>query len=539
MLATSDLLNRAVARHRDGRADEAEALYRLTLAKAPDEPNALFMLATIDRGRGDHPAALDKLYRACAGAPRRADIHAALGDVQRTIGDHDRAHAAYDKAIAIAPDAASGWLRKAELYLAQDNPNAAAQCLTDGLRFHPHDCDMLDLCGVADVHADRLGHAERVFGLARKLAPERRDLALKHGAACLELGRIQSAIEAFQLWRQDGPENAAVETEMGLALLAAGRLNEGWTAYQARWRVKGKPPPESFTKRAWDGAPVAGKRVLICAEQGIGDQIMFAAGIPALSKAIGSDGTLVLECAPKVMRLFARSWPDVRIEPTRSKSGDGATIHASYGWLAGHEPVDVVGFMADLPRYLLDQCTGDSYLSVDPSLLARWRTWLATLGSGPKIGINARSSLSSPHRDGRAPPIQAWREVFAAIPDACFINLQYDDQEGACWNAVQRETRTSINVPPGLDQFDDLDGVAALIAGLDLVIAAPTAVVSLAGAVGTPTLRLIRGTDWSLFGRAASPFHRSVETIILARDWYGPPAMAPVTAAARRLVNRP
>ncbi|MEZ5669615.1 MAG: tetratricopeptide repeat protein [Alphaproteobacteria bacterium] len=537
----SALLDRAVAHHREGRTDAAAALYRLTLAADPDEPNALTMLAAIDRAGGWHAAARAKLERARGSAPARADIHCALGDVCRTLGDNPAALAAYDAAIASAPQLATARMARAELLLAMNEPARAADGLERAAATLPGQPDLLDLLGVASLRAGRFLRAEQVFAHARALAPRRGDLAVKHGAAALENGRFATAAAAFGDAVAAGVADAAVETERALALLGSGRLDEGWAAYGARWRVNGELPPAPLSRRAWAGQACAGKRVLLCAEQGVGDQLIFAAGIPPLLREIGPDGALIVECAAKLAPLFARAWPAAIIEPARNTVADGAAgmVRASYGWISAHEPIDAVAAMSDLPRHRLDRLDGRPYLVADAAKAAHWRRWLDGLGSGPKIGINARSSIDNAQRAGRVPPIEAWRALFETFPDAQFVNLQYDDPRGTCWAPALAGTGATVSAPPGLDQFDDLDGVAALMAGLDLVVAAPTAVACLAGAIGRPTVRLLRGNDWSMLGRTHSPYSRSMDTVQLAREWYGPAAMAPAVAAARNALARP
>ena len=527
----NDLLTRAVDRHRQGHTEQAEALYRLTLAAEPDEPNALAMLAAIERTRGEHDKARDKLVRAVANAPDRPDFREALGDVSRVLGDHDAAMAAYDTAIETNPERPDAWLRKAALQIADGAIDEALALLDLACSSCRDSAALLDMDGATAINAGFYERAEHSFRRARAVDPDRLDLMVKHGAACLELGRSEQAIVAFKAAIDAGAGTPEVETELALACFVSGRLDEGWDHYEARWQVHGEAPPPALASRAWDGRIRPDLRLLVCAEQGVGDQIMFASGLPALHKAIASSGKLIIECAAKLAPLFARAWPDATVHATEGATGDGR-VRSSYRWLADHEPIDAVTYLGELPRHLMPTIDGKSYLAADPARVDEWRTWLSTLGSGPTIGVCWRSSLSSSHRDHRVPPLAAWRDVFQAFPDAHFINLQYHDPDGRSWGELAHET--PIHTPPGLDQFDDLDGVAALLSGLDLVISAPTAVAALSGALGCPTLRVLRGCDWSLLGRQTSPFFNALDTVLLTRDWHGPTGMQPVIAAARR-----
>lgn len=531
-----DLLTRAVAHHRDGRADQAEALYRLCLAANPGEPNALTMLAAIERSRGMHAPARDKLMRAVQEAPQRLDIWEALGDAHRILGDQSAALAAYDTAVALNPARADGWRRKADLLLAIDATDQALDWLEQACTACIGDSALWDLNGCTSHGAGRFRRAAMAFASALRLAPHRSDLMIKHAAICLELGRMEQAIAGFEASRASEDSSAEVATERGLAKLAAGQLAEGWQDYAARWSVRGAPPPAALANRAWDGTTRAGMRLLVCAEQGIGDQIMFGAGFPALVRALGPDGKLTIECAPKLASLFARAWPQASIEPTRGETSKGMIL-SSYDWIAAYEPLDAVAFMADLHRYLLPEIDGSAYLTADKAKAAHWRRWLAQLGPGPKIGVNWRSSMARPERDSRSPPIEAWHRVLAAFPQAQFVNLQYDDPDGSSWSPACTASSTTVHTPPGLDQFDDLDSVAALMEGLDLVISTPTAVAALSAALARPTLRVLRGCDWTLYGQGRSPF-TDADTVLLPREWYGPSAISPIIAAARNLLDQ-
>lgn len=530
-----DLLSRAVARHREGRADEAEALYRLALVRDPDEPNALFMLAAFDRARGDHRSAMARLVKAIGAAPYRPEFRDALGDVQRVLGDRQSALASYDAAVRIDPQRPAGWLRKADLLIATGAVEEALACLEQACLHCPDDAGLLDLNGVASMDAALYRRAEHAFAAALRWAPGRGDLLVKHALACLELGRLEQAIAGLRSALSGDAGGPAVENELALACFAAGRLDEGWAAYRARWQAKGDAPPAALASRPWDGRLRRDLRLLVCAEQGVGDQIMFAAGLAGLSATIGSQGCLVVECAPKLVPLFTRAWPMAVIQPTDATPvpGTAGLIRASYGWIDAHEPLDAITHLGDLARHMQGRIDGSAYLRPDAARAAQWRDWLGALGSGPKIGICWRSSLSSAHRDNRVPPLVAWRQLFEAFPQARFVNLQYHDPDGSSWAPACAGTETQVHQPPDLNQFDDLDGVAALMDGLDLVVSVPTAVAALSAALGRPTLRILRGCDWALFGRPRRAPRSTQETVMLSREWYGPSAMAPVIAAAR------
>jgi len=129
--------------------------------------------------------------------------------------------------------------------------------------------------------------------------------------------------------------NAQARLNRAILLLLNGDLKDGWRDYAARIDVPGKIPQPAGEQRftAWTGGSLKRTRLLVRAEQGIGDQILFASVIPELAKrALSDGGSLILECEPRLVPLFARSFPQVSVCPAAIKTIGGRTI-ADYGWL--------------------------------------------------------------------------------------------------------------------------------------------------------------------------------------------------------------
>ena len=76
-----------------------------------------------------------------------------------------------------------------------------------------------------------------------------------------------------------------------------------------------------------------------------------------------------------------------------------------------------------------------------------------------------------------------------SVPGIHWVNLQYDDCEAEL-TAVEQQWGVTIHRWADLDIFTDLDGVAALMSALDLVISPATMVAQLAAGIGTPVWRL-------------------------------------------------
>ncbi len=70
------------------------------------------------------------------------------------------------------------------------------------------------------------------------------------------------------------PQDAELHRNLGVLYLLQGRFEEGWNEYRWRWRCPEMPRPK-LPAPLWQGESVEGKRILLYAEQGLGDTFHF------------------------------------------------------------------------------------------------------------------------------------------------------------------------------------------------------------------------------------------------------------------------
>ena len=145
-----------------------------------------------------------------------------------------------------------------------------------------------------------------------------------------------------------------------------------------------------------------------------------------------------------------------------------------------------------LPRYLRPTLghfpLRRGYVVPDPTRVELWRTRLAVLGPGLKIGLAWRSGLQTVRRNRRYPDLSQWTPLWRLTGNH-WVNLQYDPS-AADIRRVEQQWGVRLHQWPDLHLRDDFEAMAALMTALDLVIAPATAVVQLAGSVGAPVWRL-------------------------------------------------
>jgi hypothetical protein len=272
---------------------------------------------------------------------------------------------------------------------------------------------------------------------------------------------------------------ARQRSALGCRLLKSGRFDLGWAEYEAR-HVESGLDWEALGERLWRGQPLHGCTLLVHREQGLGDEIWLAS---CYRELIESARHCSFTCDPRLRALYERSFPTATIlcgEPAASPDPD-------YVVPAGNAC-----------RYLRDDLrrfpSRPGYLVADPARRAAWRARLDALGRGPKVGISWQGGADLSQL--RQAPWELWRELLG-VRGIAWISLQYA-QPRLALDRLRAAWGVDIHELPELDPLDDIDGLAALMSELELVIQVPNTNVHVAGAVGARQWILFR-REWGCF----------------------------------------
>ena len=231
----------------------------------------------------------------------------------------------------------------------------------------------------------------------------------------------------------------------------------------------------NFTYPLWDGkTTLKDKTILLWYEQGIGDTMNWSS---CLSIVTSRAKHIILECQKKLVPLLSRSFPNVEVK-AENRSLD-----------ADRDDFDLHLPMGSLYKHFIDEIMengmASSYLVPDLDRVKFWRDRLYSIGKGPYIGVCWKSSVKSAYRLQHYPPISEWATVFK-VPDVTFVNLQYQDYEDDIAK-VENEFGVKIHNFEDIDQYGDIDEVAALCAALDMVVSTKATPPMISVGVGTPT----------------------------------------------------
>jgi len=402
----------------------------------------------------------------------------------------------------LAPSQPRVWLYLGNAENAGGDADAALKCFRRALEHGPGFAQAHYNCGVIHFHAGRLAAAAEAYSAAIAHEP---DFVMAHsnlGVALEAMGASEAAEAAYDTAAQLDPNHASPRWNKALLQLRNGRYVEGWRLYEWRWAAGKGGPFRQFTGRPlWlGGRNLAGRTVLLHAEQGIGDAIQFARYAPLVA-ALGA--RVILEVFTPLVELC------------KSLAGVSEVVGAG-------DKLPKFDFHCPLMSLPLALGTDEKTIPGETPYLAapeeRRAAWAAKLGPAQRRRI-AFAWKGNPKHEGdamRSVPLDLFARLFGA--EAEFICLQPElSQAEAAILATHGQVR---QFGPALADFAD---TAAILASCDLVISVDTALAHLAGAMAKPTwLLLPQRAEWRWLKQGeTSPWYPTMRLFRGAKpdDW--------------------
>jgi tetratricopeptide (TPR) repeat protein len=489
--SVSPKFRRARRAHENGELDQAERLYVEILGRNPRHFDALHLLGMLNYQRGALDAAERLLRAALQVDSARAEAHADLGLVLLAMDRLGDALAAYEAAHAVAPHDPEPLNGRGVVLLRQGRTHEALACFEQVIALAPDHIDALGNRGNALLKLNRPGAALASYDAGLRHVPKHARLLTNQAIALRRLDRPHEALLGLNRAIASKADFAEARFVESLVKLTLGDFGAGWSAYEQRWATAALAPHRrNFNRPLWLGQePLAGKTILLYAEQGYGDTIQF------------------VRYAPRVAALGARIILEVQRELTRLIAGSMAGF-ADITVIAHGEPLpafDLQCPLMSLPlafRTQLATIPAEVPYLVPPVADVATRTDRCEPGGKPRVGIAWAGDPLHKNDLNRSMRLAALQPLLA-LPHLQFVSLQ--QETGA-------EDAEVMRGHPGFSAggpFRDFAHTAAVIAGLDAVIAVDTAVAHLAGALGKPLYLLLPfGADFRwLRERADSPWY--------------------------------
>lgn len=361
--------------------------------------------------------------------------------------------------------------------LAAEQPAVARWAFIEALRQEPRKWAAMSNLGRAYQDLERYEMAENHYRESLKMQPGNLPGMMGMSTVCVQTGRYRECIE----WA-DKAEKITELTQQkinrGFAHLHLDNVAEGWREYAKgvgfqQWRERKYHFRDDGTPEGiWAGQKDA--KILITAEQGIGDQIAFLSVVPDMIE-LGYH-IAAIECGPKLRNLIQRSFKQFPVHGTQFIDPPGWRVPFTHSCSMS----ELMQYFRRSPRDYPKQ----PYLTVEDDQVAMWRHFLDSKGSMPHIGIAWRGgSRRSTNWRHKSVELEVFKPVFEAFPGAHFVSLEYKDPGNLSdWPLDHYQWATMT---------DDYENTAALVKNLDAIVTVPTSVNHLAGALGVPAFCLM------------------------------------------------
>src|SRR5579883_406132 len=512
---------------RAGRLDEAETVGTRVLKALPDHFDVLHLLGGIKLKRGKAGAALGLLEAAVKTNPRSPDALTNLGLTLAALNRDSDALASFEQALALAPEHVDAQANRGSMLLKLHRPVEALASLDRVVAAAPGHVSAQINRGNALALLERFDEALAQYDALLAIHPEHPEAHFNRGRALASLQRHAEAIAAYDQALSRRPDYARAHLSRGFSLQALNRFEEalasfaavealgpgqgqndarhnaalsrltlgdyrrGFELYEARWLRSNMPQRRSFKKPLWLGEyPLHRKTILLHAEQGLGDTILFARSAPLLAR---SGARVVLEVQPELVSLLARL-EGVAEAIARDDPLPAFDVHCPMGSLPLALHTELASVPAEIP-----------YIKASDARIAEWQTRLAAL-SAPRVAVAWSGRASQANDRNRSIALERLAPLFA-LDRLSFISIQHEPR------AKDAEVLARI---PGLthvgDSLRDFEDTAAVLSLADLVVSVDTSVANLGGAMGRPTwIPLAFNADWRwLLERTDSPWYPTV-----------------------------
>jgi len=452
------LLQDAAALHRTGQLAAAEDIYCKILKKDPRNPDALHLLGLVVAQRGDAPGGRALVEKALAVRDDFPDAHINAAVMASQASDWPRAEHHARQAVVHRPNLDTH-RTLASILLAQGRRDDAIAVLRAASEREPGNVE-----------------ARAAHGRALRLADD------MHMLLSVAQGGLALA-----------PDHPTLHLLCAEAYFGLEQFQDGWREYLHRFRaLEARVADKGYSLPFWSGEDLSERTILVWAEQGPGDEVMYA---NMYADVIARARRCIIQCSPRLMPLMRRSFPGAEHVDRDLTTGELAGI--DYQCPAGN----LGEWLRPRPDTFPDH---QGYLRADPQTREALRArYLEGAAGQLLVGIAWRSAGVTEAAE-KSVNILDWGPILQ-VPHVKFVNLQYGDcaQELA---EVARGFKVGVIDDRSIDSFRDLDAYAAQVAAMDMVVSSSNTAAHFAGALGIPTLCMLpeslgRGRRWYWFSR--------------------------------------
>jgi|OM-RGC.v1.000739919 tetratricopeptide (TPR) repeat protein len=448
------------------RFDEALRLLEPARRLQPQHPEIWLHLVAARSGTGDFEGALRAARTGIVQAPAVYELYAGLTSGRGPVLEGDGFVPWARRAVALKPTDGRLWANLSSELHRGSEPEAALDAAQRAIVLDPARASAMHALVNAGFQCDRLS-------LTRTAC--RRGLLVHPGNA--DIGYVLAEVE-----------------------FVIGDLPRAWDLHEMRIERR-VFRPRLAVPSPWLGPGTESGALLVASEQGVGDEVIFLSCLPDLLAAVKVP--VVVEVDPRIVSVMARTFPSVTVVARQLVPGDSLGQYFDYADLVAHHDLRHVVYAGSLPRFFRTERTAPSsaggYLRPVPERVEHWRAVLDRFRPNRTVGVVWRSALMTRFRARHHADILDWAPVFRT-PGCTFVNLMHGDIQPEIDRLKEAES-VEIQQIDGIDLWNDIDELLALLAAFDVVVAARTANCAFSAAVGTPTIRMAQSFNRISDGR--------------------------------------
>ena len=444
------------------------------------DPKALNRLGTNIFLLNNNSVAEKVLTNLLAHDPKYVAGYLSLGLVYEQSKKLDKAIDCYKAAIKIDPKEIKAYLSLAALYKQDQNYEGAIKVYQQGMINNPSNHFILSNLGNLFYLQHKYEDAIISHQRAIKAKPDSHVVHFNFANTLLNAGKYSEAIEMYKKTIALNPRFNRSKINLGTTLLSMSNFEEGFKEYFHRiYEDKNFKSVLHKKNLLWNGQNIENKKILIVAEEGLGNTLQFSRYLETLSQL---KCKIIFQCQEELHHLFEdMDFIDQLV-----------SIESDYDDYDYWAPLQ--NLINILTPDLNSNCPFPSALKINDNKLLEWETLIA-VNDNVKIGLNWQGSASNPRVTNNSVSLERFKNVLNN-PSATFISLQ----KGSAVSDIEKFhfEENIINydllMDTGSKKFLD---TAAIIKYLDLVITTDTAIAHLAGTLGTQTwLLLPKVSDW-------------------------------------------
>jgi len=379
----------------------------------------------------------------------------------------DEAAAAYAKLLELFPKQPEVLNALGTLRLQQGRAQDGVKLLKQSLSIAPSQPMGHYNLGIELQRQGKLGEALLCYDRAIALNPRDADTHLNRGNVLKDLKRNKEALASYDRAIALQPDLASAYWNKALLKILAGDYEEGWRLYEWGWKSGERGSTRQFFQPLWLGEQqVAGKTLLIRAEQGLGDFIQFCRYVPMV-EALGA--RVVLEVPASLVSLLA-TLPGHFTVVEKGQPLPEFDLHCPVMSLPLALKTTVASIPADIP-----------YFYVDAHKQEMWRQRLGAR-TKPRIGLvwsGSTTQIDLNPCSKRSLPLEALQPLLRLPLEFHALQKEIRPEDAAM---LARWPQLRVHQ----DELHDFSDTAALIGEMDLVISVCTSVAHLAGALCRP-----------------------------------------------------